>query len=256
MTGERRGGNRRGCPTSSTAVGRACRPFGNPGHARVFVVGHDPRLQNSDAEAATVFFLDYLEKPKSSRRSEARKYELAKATVEYVEYLTGTQVPLEQMYFTNLCNEFLPHAPKGSTVLIPDEVADRGIKVIERAVGQGNPQVLIPMSLQVFYHLARSGFVTSPTTETEGFLRAAMPHAERAAEGAYSPVGRSPFLDVCGKLFYHRELPVAPVLHVKQWPLKARMRAYKPAMQAAAHTIQLCLGGPPAVPPSEAPPGL
>jgi len=125
---------------STSKAGRAeCRPFGDPAAARVFVIGHDPRLQRSDAQAETVFFLDYLGQPKPTEGPEARKYGLATATVQYIEHLTGGKVPLAEMYFSNLCNEFLPHAPKGGTVLIPDQVADRGIAAIERALSQGKP---------------------------------------------------------------------------------------------------------------------
>lgn len=232
--------------SSAMAGGRACRPFGNPAEARVFVIGHDPRLQKSHAEAATVFFLDYLEKPKPTRSSEARKYGLAEATVEYIDHLTGGTVALTDVYVTNLCNDFLPHAPKRSTVLIPDDVADRGIDAIQEALDQGKPQVMIPMSAQVFYHLGRSGFVSNQQAELERFIRAAAPHAEPAAQGAYRPVGRSPFLGVCGKLFHHREVPVVPVLHVKQWPLGKRMRAYESAMRDAVDIIGACLSKRPA----------
>ncbi|HUS69145.1 MAG TPA: hypothetical protein VM075_00005, partial [Anaerolineae bacterium] len=135
------------------AADQPCRPFGKAASARVFVIGHDPRLHRSDAHAETVLFLDYLSRPKPTVRSEARKYGLAATAVGYVRGLTGGRVAFEEMYFTNLCNEFLPHAPKGGTVLIPDEIADRGIAEIEKALARGKPQVIIPMSLQVFYHL-------------------------------------------------------------------------------------------------------
>jgi hypothetical protein len=226
--------------TSKTA-GAKCQPFGDPATARVFVIGHDPRLQRSDAQAETAFFLDYLGRGKPSAPSEARKYGLAEAAAEYVRELTGGQVPLEEMYFTNLCNQFLPHAPKGSTVLIPDEVADLGIAEIDKALAMGKPQVIIPMSLQVFYHLARSGFVAMGDEQNATFLQKAMPKTKYAARGAYVETGRAPFLDVCGRVFRHGDVPVVPVLHVKSWSSRRHREAYESAMQNAGASIQRSL---------------
>jgi len=218
-----------------------CQPFGDPAQAQVFVIGHDPRLQRSDVRAETVFFLDYLGKPKPSKRSEARKYDLASAAVAYIEYLTGGKVPLTEMYFTNLCNEFLPHAPKGGTVLIPDEVADGGIAAIEKALALRKPQVIIPMSLQAFYHLARSGFVTMTDEQREAFLSKAAPQPRDEERGAYVQSKPKAFMDVCGEQFLHGSIPVVPVLHVKAWPLRGRLIAYESPMRKAAANIQGCL---------------
>lgn len=234
-----------GTTGSSAGTRGLCQPFGEPADARVFVIGHDPRLQKSDVEATTAFFLDYLDGPKPSRRCEAAKYGLAKATVEYIDHLTGRTVAVSDVYVTNLCNEFLPHAPEGRTVLIPNEAADRGIAAIESGLSEGKPQVIIPMSLQVFYHLVRSEFVRMTRLESEGFLRKAAPRARDAARGAYAAAAPKPFLDVCGSLFYHGELAVVPVLHVKNWPLRGPVKAYESAMQAAVENIHACLGKPP-----------
>lgn len=223
--------------------GRArCRPFGDPAQAHVFVIGHDPRLQRSHTQAETVFFLDYLELSRPTKKSEAAKYDLASAAVEYIEYLTGGMVPLTEMYCTNLCNEFLPHAPKGGTVLIPDALADRGIAEIEKALALGRPQVVIPMSLQVFYHLARSGFVTMAEDQREAFLAKAMPKPKNANDGAYVQSKPRAFMDVCGERFLHDNIPVVPVLHVKAWPPRGNFKSYESAMQNAAANIQRALG--------------
>jgi hypothetical protein len=141
------------------------------------------------------------------------------------------------MYFTNLCNQFLPHPEGGGTVLIPDEMADRGIAEIEKALRQGKPQVIIPMSVQVFYHLARSRFVSTEDRERKQFLRKAAPNPGRVHRGAYVQSTPRAFLHVCGREFLHRDIPVVPVLHVKAWPLRGRFKAYEPAMQNAAGNI-------------------
>ncbi|MEW6180952.1 MAG: hypothetical protein AB1522_13615 [Chloroflexota bacterium] len=36
-------------------------PFGDPTIATILIIGHDPRLQNSLAEAEKAFFFEYLE---------------------------------------------------------------------------------------------------------------------------------------------------------------------------------------------------
>ena len=238
-TGDRRQYDRE--HSAAEAVGAQCQPFGNLAQARVFAIGHDPRLQRSDAEAETVFFLDYLERGRPTQKSEAAKYDLASATVEYIYHLTGGEVPLAEMYFTNLCNEFLPHAPKGRTVLIPDRVADRGIADIETALAQGKPQVIIPMSLQVFYHLARSGFVAMEQRKREPFLRKASPKPRDEDRGAYVAAVSGAFLEVCGELFLHGSVPVVPVLHVKTWPLRGPLEAYEWPIQNAAANIRVCV---------------
>ena len=145
---------------------------------------------------------------------------------------------MAEMYFTNLCNQFLPHAPKGSTVLIPDEEADRGIAEIEKALRQGRPQVIIPMALQVFYHLARSGFVAMEQGERERILRKAAAKPRDAQRAAYVQSTPRTLLDVCGRQFLHGTTPVVPVVHVKAWPLRGPFKAYESAMQNAAANIQ------------------
>ena len=67
----------------------ACKPYGNPKQAQVFVIGHDPLLQRSEAKAETAFYLDYLERDYPTRQGERRKYELARAVVDYIRHLAG-----------------------------------------------------------------------------------------------------------------------------------------------------------------------
>ena len=50
--------------------------------------------------------------------------------------------------------------------------------------------------------------------------------------------GRAPFLAVCGRRFHHRGVPVVPIVHVKQWPLKPKMVKYTEPMQRAALEIR------------------
>lgn len=228
----------RGGPEAETP---RCRPFGDPAQARVFVIGHDPRLRRSHTRAEAVFFLDYLARDRPAQKSEAAKYDLASAAVKYIEHLTGGMVPLTEMYFTNLCNEFLPHAPRNHTVLIPDDVADRGVAAIEQALGEGKPKVIVPMSAQVFYHLVRSGFVAGANERRDRFLREAAPRPTDEERGAYVGATSGAFLEVCGKRFLHGSTAVVPVVHVKSWPLGANLRKYESPMRNAGRRIQQAL---------------
>jgi hypothetical protein len=195
------------------------KPYGNPEIAHLLVIGHDPRLQESDNEAKYVFFMDYLEREPPVHKVELRKYGLAKAVVDYIAYLTSNKYnvsTINRMYFTNLCNEFIQHPEKkGETVLIPDEKADYGVSDIEKTLQIGSFRLVLPMSLQVFYHLVRRGFVPSESDEMKKFLRKARPDESFALQGAYRPTERRAFVDICGNRYYHRGVPVIPILHVK-----------------------------------------
>jgi hypothetical protein len=147
---------------------------------------------------------------------------------------------LSEMYFTNLCNRFLPR-PKRGAVLIPDTVADRGIREVKAAVARGKTQVIVPMSLQVSYHLARSRFVAMEDADREQFIRKAAPKPRAAQRGAYLQSKPRAFMDVCGKRFLHGSMPVVPVLHVKTWPLKGPFKPYEWAMENAVANIEACL---------------
>ena len=86
----------------------ATKPFGDLTTATILVIGHDPRLQRSQAEAEVAFFLDYLTRPRATSHPEARKYDLAKAVVDCVGALAGREVSLNELYVTNLCKMILP----------------------------------------------------------------------------------------------------------------------------------------------------
>ena len=222
----------------------SCRPFGNIDKARILVIGHDPRLQRSDAQAQYAFFLNYLEEPRPTRPSERRKYDFASSVFNYVRHLGGPSVELEDMFFTNLCNEFLERPIAGGTVLITNDAAERGTQAIEGILSSGSFKVILSMAPQVLYHLVRLGFVANPDENLLAFLRTARPSPAAAIRKAYVPVGRSPFLKVCGRKYYHKsdEVPLIPVVHVKQWPLNKRMKPHYGSLMGIATTnARTCL---------------
>jgi hypothetical protein len=219
----------------------AVKPFGNAHTSSILIIGHDPRLQYSQAQAQVAFFLGYLARPRPSSASEARKYDLARALWDYVQGLTGRTLALDELYVTNLCNEFLDHVPGSGTVLIPDDKAQRGAEEIADAVAKGTYSVIVPMAVQPFYHLCRFGFIDENTEQVRRFVAGARPLASKAAQGIYQQSGTAPFLSVCGQRFHHQGVPVVPIVHVKQWPLTTRMARYTEPMQNAAHEIQVAL---------------
>ncbi|MBA7483956.1 hypothetical protein ES707_19473 [subsurface metagenome] len=221
-----------------------CKPFGNIDKAKILVIGHDPRLQRSDAQTQYAFFLNYLRKPPPIHPSERHKYDFASSVVSYVQHLGGPSVSLEDMFFTNLCNEFLEHPIGGGTVLIPDEAAERGTQAIEGILSGKSFKVMLPMAPQVFYHLMRLGFIVNIDENLQTFLKRAQPSPVASVRKAYVPIGRSPFLTVCGRKYYYRSdsIPVIPVVHVKQWPLNSRMEPhYGSLMRMATTNARACL---------------
>ena len=220
----------------------AARPFGDLNSATILVIGHDPRLQRSRAEAEVVFFFDYLTRARPAARAEAKKYELAEAVQKYVSELAGREVSLAELYVTNLCNELLAHIPNSGTVLIPDEQAQRGVEEINQIVAASRFKVILPMSLQTFYQLCHWRFIDETSEVLTQFIQAARPAPKKAKLGLYQQSGQAPFLTVCGQRFHHQGVPVIPILHVKQWPLRPRMQRYTDLMQQAQWQIQTLLG--------------
>jgi hypothetical protein len=218
-------------------------PFGNLRTATILIIGHDPRLQKSQAEAEKAFFFEYLEKyqTRPTYGPEARKYDLAHAVWNYVNDLAGREIPLNQLYVTNLCNEFVPSSHSGGTVLIPDKLAERGVEAIREIVSKGNFHLILPMSVQTYYHLCRLKFLDEEDERIRVFISKARPVSRKQALGIYVPIGKAPFLKVCGQLFNHHGIHLIPILHVKQWPLKARTGRYIEPMESAKCEVRKAL---------------
>jgi hypothetical protein len=95
------------------------------------------------------------------------------------------------------------------------------------------------MALQTFYHLCHWGFIDEKDSELiVQFVAGARPRPAKAEQGIYTQSGSAPFLAVCGQRFHHRGVPVVPIVHVRQWPLKPRMVRYTEPMERAALEIQ------------------
>ena len=219
----------------------AVRPFGHLDTATILVIGQDPRLQRSQAEAEVAFFFDYLSRSQPTYGPEASKYNLARKVCSYVNELVGREVSLRELYVTNLCNEFLDHALGSGTVLIPDIQARRGVEQITQIVADGHFKVILPMAVQTSYHLCRLNFIAEDSELIIRFTHAARPRASKIEQGIYVQSGKAPFLTVCGCKFHHHSVPVVPIVHVKQWPLNAQMVRYTEPMQRASQNIQTAI---------------
>jgi hypothetical protein len=201
--------------------------------ARALVIGHDPRLKNSDTIAQYALFADYFFKEVPSNTSEKRKYGLAKATFEHIKYLTFNKIKPETVYITNLCNESLPHAPKNRMVYIPMEKAMEGVRNINKILRE-NPSIeyLFPMSLQVNYWLQKLEFYT-PNQE---FLMSTEPHKKGLMNEPkyFQPKNNRTFLLICGNIYSQLDgnTKVLPILHSIQFPLNRNtLPSYGPAYE-------------------------
>jgi len=196
-------------------------PWGNPVEAKILVIGHDPRLQRGDTIAETCFFADYFEKPMPTKGSEIAKYKLAENLFGYIAYLTSYRFTFRQFFITNLCNKPLHHAPKGKTVLIPEKEAAAGVQEIQEFIRQGNFHLIFAMSQQVNYWLQQLHFCEPH----QKFLEYSRPVQRGMISDPryYQPQRSSAFQMICGeKLNTEPGIPLFPILHVKNWPLKGR----------------------------------
>lgn len=207
-------------------------PFGDPKTARVLVIGHDPRLQESDTVAAYAFFADYFFRSEPTSGSEKRKYGLANSVFSCINHLTAGKFGQEEFLITNLCNEVLPRAPKGKTVYIPESKATEGLASIRQLLSGSDVEVIFAMSLQVNYWLQKLNFYQQDCR----FLEMAAPRVA-GCQGSmpfYSPTKQKAFQLVCGREnLADGKFRLFPILHAKQWPLKGAVQlAYGGAYDA------------------------
>jgi hypothetical protein len=199
---------------------------------RALLIGHDPRLQQSDTQAEYVLFANYYFDKTIRDRAFKSKYGLAASAFNQIIDITNGKIKPEEIYITNLCNSALPHAPKSKTVYIPEHKAITGVKNIKKIIDE-NPSIeyLFPMSLQVNYWLQRLGlyqsnieFLVESTPKTIG-IQNEPPY--------YEPIRRSSFLLICGNRYQVAggAQTVIPILHAKCFPLNKQFKAYEPAYE-------------------------
>ena len=199
---------------------------------RALLIGHDPRLQQSDTQAEYVLFANYYFDKTIKDRSFKSKYGLAASAFNQITHITNGKIKPEEIYITNLCNSALPHAPKSKTVYIPEEKAITGVENIKKIIDENSTiEYLFPMSLQVNYWLQKLGlyyssdeFIENSTPKTIG-IQNKPPY--------YEQTGKSPFLLICGNRYHVTGgiQVVIPILHAKCFPLNKQFRAYEPAYE-------------------------
>ncbi len=199
---------------------------------RALLIGHDPRLQQSDTQAEYVLFANYYFDKTIKDRAFKSKYGLAASAFNQITHITNGKIKPEEIYITNLCNSALPHAPKSKTVYIPEEKAITGVENIKKIIDENSTiEYLFPMSLQVNYWLQKLGlyyssdeFIEKSTPKTIG-IQNKPPY--------YEQTGKSPFLLICGNRYHVTGgiQVVIPILHAKCFPLNKQFRAYEPAYE-------------------------
>jgi hypothetical protein len=215
---------------------KACRPFGNPDTAEVWVIGHDPRLRKSSREADVCFFLNLLEAGPMRSARERAALRLATRVKEYVQQLTG-KADVGSFYVTNLCNTFLEKPQARGVILIDDPVAEAGAREIQANLNAARrkPKAIITMSQQVLYHLVRTNSLES-AKELLDFQEASVPKEKRKAQRIYEPLQPRAFVKVCGNRYSWGGVPVVPVLHISSY---RRIRdAYREPMHCAERTLR------------------
>jgi len=215
-------------------------PFcsGPLGEAKVLVIGHDPRLARSATRAPYAFFGDMFFREIPTKRSELAKYRLAETVYGYIAHLTSYRFRADEIVLTNLCNDHLPPAPKGRTVLIPREKAEVGIHEINDLLAQSRPKLIFAMPQQVNYWLQALRFCAPDLS----FLERAEPKGRglHHSQPYYEPKGGRAFQLICGRRFETAGGDTLyAILHVKNWPLKESfLEAYSDAYRRLVNDLK------------------
>jgi hypothetical protein len=215
------------------------KPYGNLSEAKVLVIGHDPRLQKTDAIAEFAFNADlYFKEEKPKTDFERRQRGLARSMFDYIGYLTGKRFSPREVLVTNLCNKALPHAPVGKTVLIPEREAQDGLRDIRGLLSQARIEVIFAMSEQVNYWLQKLGFCP-PHSQ---FLLDATPAKIGTANNPpyFKPSRSKAFQLICGMEFIaDGKYRFFPILHAKNWPLRGKFKeAYEQAHERCVEVLR------------------
>ena len=200
------------------------KPSGTP---KALVIGHDPRLQESDTIAPYALFADYYFNPIPTKPSEKRKYGLAKVTYDQITYITNSKIKPDTIYITNLCNYPLSHAPKRKMVYIPKDKAQEGLDNIIKILAElPTIEYIFPMSSQVNYWLQKLGFYDS----NDSFIARSEPREKgiKFDPSYFAPKYSRTFLLICGNIYspIGRQQKIIPILHSKQFPLNKKTIKY------------------------------
>lgn len=190
--------------------------------AKVLLIGHDPRLQESKTIAQYALFADYYFKEEQKAVSEKKKQKFARNSINNILELTKNKFRAENIYVTNLCNDELPKddSIKGKTVFIPRDKAKKGVEHINDILAK-NPSIeyVFAMSQQVNYWLQELGLYP----QQPGFIEKAMPKDKGVKNNPpyYEAKKGRAFLEICGKSYKINgsKQTIIPILHIKSYSL-------------------------------------
>lgn len=188
--------------------------------AKILVIGEDSNLQWSDTATTVAMFADYYFRSFPEDHGERSRNVEARNLFNHLSYVTLCTVKPDEMYITNLCNDYIEPAPKGKRVLIPEEKAIKGLDHIKWVLDQ-NPSIefVLSMSLQTNYWLQRLDFYGGD----DAFLHGAQPRRKglECIQPYYQPVDGKVFRAICGNLYEAKTHPVKviPILPAKDFPL-------------------------------------
>lgn len=199
--------------------------------AKILLIGHDPRLQESETIAEYALFADYYFKEEQKSGSEKRKQGLAKNSINYILELTKNKFSAENIYVTNLCNDELPKddSIKGKTVYIPRDKAKKGVEHIKDILAKNQSiEYVFAMSQQVNYWLQELGLYP----KQPDFIEMAMPKEKGSNNNPpyYEAKKSRAFLEICGKAYKINgsKQTIIPILHTKTYAsITGRFSEYK-----------------------------
>ena len=190
--------------------------------AKILVIGEDSNLVWSEEVPNYVMFADYYFKTIPEDHGERSRNVESRRLFEYINYLTNNKVKSKEIYFTNLCNEYVSPPPKGKHVLIPEEKAKEGLERI-RKILKTNPTIsyIFSMSLQTNYWLQKLEFYTC---QDENFLHNAQPKriGLEPVNNYYQPVNPKALSSIIGNIYEVNgfDTKIVPILPAKDFPLK------------------------------------
>ncbi len=192
--------------------------------ARLLVIGEDSNLQWSDTATEVAMFADYFFRNFPEDHGERSRNVEARNLFNHLAYVTLNNFEPDEIYITNLCNDYVTPAPKGKRTLIPEEKAVRGLAHIEWLLEQyPTIEYVLCMSLQTNYWLQKLGFYGND----EAFIQGAQPRRkglEDIEAPFYQPVDGKSYRTILGKVYDAEKHPVKviPILPAKSYPLKDR----------------------------------
>ena len=188
--------------------------------AKILVIGEDSNLQWTDTATEYAMFADYYFRPFPEDHGERSRNVEAQNLYHHILFLTNDLFKPEEMYVTNLCNDYVQPPAKGKRVFIPEEKAVKGLAHIKWILEE-NPSIkyVFAMSLQTNYWLQQLGFYGGDET----FLHGAQPRRVgiECIEPFYQPVDGKAFRTIIGQI-YDTTVPdvkVIPILPAKDFPL-------------------------------------